>query len=356
MSPLEAVLVYKCAIKVNKVCDITNVLNEAVEKRNRVLQVDKKILVTGGAGFIGSHLVDRLLTDNNYVICLDNFDPYYDPEIKRDNIKHNLDNDNFKLIEGDIRNKKLIEKIIREEGIDYIVHQAAQPGVRASIENPIKSSEVNIIGTLNVLTSSLDSDVKKIINASSSSVYGEVKYLPFDEEHPTMPISPYGASKLAAEHYCRVFNKIYGLKTTSLRYFTVYGPRMRPDLAISIFTRKALKNGVIEIFGDGTKTRDFTYIDDVIEATLTAMGKGSGEVYNIGRGVRISINELAEKIIKLTNSRSKIIYSQSVRGDAEHTWAKVDKAKKELGWKPKIGINNGLQKFIEFLSNRLISS
>jgi UDP-glucose 4-epimerase len=131
---------------------------------------------------------------------------------------------------------------------------------------------------------------------------------------------------------------------------------MRPDLAISIFTRKALKNGVIEIFGDGTKTRDFTYIDDVIEATLIAMGKGDGEVYNIGGGVRISINELAEKIIKLTDSRSKIIYSQSIRGDAEHTWAKVDKAKKELGWKPKIGINNGLQKFIEFLSNRLISS
>jgi len=308
-----------------------------------------KILVTGGAGFIGVHVVDRLLADGHEVICFDNFDPYYSPEIKRANVAEALHSKNFRLIEGDIRDGELIKRILSEESIDYIIHEAAQAGVRASVRDPRKVHEVNTTGTLNILEAAINSDVKKIVNASSSSVYGKVKYLPFDEEHPKNPVSPYGASKLAAEHYCRVFSELYGLKITSLRYFTVYGPRMRPDLAISIFTRKALNNEPIEIFGEGTKTRDFTYIDDAVNATLLAIKKGS-DTYNIGGGTRISINELAKKIIEITGSKSKIIYSQNVKGDAEHTLADVGKAEKELGWKPKISIDDGLRKFIGWFS------
>ncbi len=310
-----------------------------------------KVLVTGSAGFIGSHLCEGLLKEGYEVICLDNFDPYYNPELKRKNIEPFLKDTNFTLVEGDIRDFALLEKIIKVDSIDYVMHNAAQPGVRASVENPMKPHEVNATGTLNLLRACLNSDVKKVINASSSSVYGEILYLPFDEEHSTNPISPYGISKLAAEHYCRVFYEIYRLNTVSLRLFTVYGPRMRPDLAISIFTSKALKNENIEIFGDGNKTRDFTYIDDVIKAYFLAMKRGDGQVYNIGSGNRISINELAEKIIEITESKSKIIYTNARKGDAEHTWANVEKAKRELGWKAETNIDSGLVKYVEWWKN-----
>ncbi|MCG7848228.1 MAG: NAD-dependent epimerase/dehydratase family protein, partial [ANME-2 cluster archaeon] len=189
-----------------------------------------------------------------------------------------------------------------------------QAGVRISVENPGKTHEVNATGMLNMLEAAEDCGVRKVINASSSSVYGKVSYLPFDEEHPNVPISPYGASKLVAEHYCRVFSELYDLETVSLRYFTVFGPRMRPDLAINIFTGKALNNEPIEIFGDGEKTRDFTFIDNIIDANLRAMERGSG-VYNIGGGERVSINELAERIVAIMGSESEIIYSESVKGD-----------------------------------------
>ncbi len=305
-----------------------------------------RVLVTGGAGFIGNHLCERALKEGYEVICLDNFDPYYDPNLKRENVKPFLRNEKFKLVEGDIQDQRLIQEVINQ-GIDYVFHYAAQAGVRVSVENPMKAHEVNATGTLNILRACLDSNVKKIINASSSSVYGEIAYLPFDEAHPNAPTSPYGVSKLMAEHYCRVFSQIYGLKVTSLRLFTVYGPRMRPDLAISIFVTRALKNEPIEIFGDGSKTRDFTYIDDAVEANLLAMKKGDGEAYNIGSGNRISVLELARMVIELTGSRSAINYTELQKGDAEHTWADISKAGEKLGWSPKTKLEQGLQRFIE---------
>lgn len=305
------------------------------------------VLVTGGAGFIGSHVVEALLRDDNYVICLDNFDPYYDVAMKRMNVAPFLGRSNFHLIEGDIRDRGLLEKTIRENSVEYVIHEAAQPGVRASIANPLKTTNMNVTGTLSVLLASLDSSVKKIINASSSSVYGEVEYLPFDEEHPRRPISPYGASKLAAEQYCEVFSEIYGLVTVSLRYFTVYGPRMRPDLAVSIFTDRALNNEPIEIYGDGTRTRGFTYIDDAVRATLAAIKRGKG-AYNIGEGSRISVRELAERIIELTGSKSELRYSPPIKGDAEHTQADIKKARKEFKWRPKVRLEEGLRAFVEW--------
>lgn len=305
------------------------------------------VLVTGGAGFIGSHICERLLKEGYGVICLDNFDPYYEPRLKRNNIKPYLNNRKFKLVEGDIRDQRLVREII-SQGVNYVFHYAAQPGVRASVENPLKPHEVNATGTLNILQACLNSNVKEIINASSSSVYGKVEYLPFNENHPMTPVSPYGVSKLVAEHYCRVFSEVYGLKIISLRLFTVYGPRIRPDLAISIFTQRALENKRIEIFGDGTKTRDFTYIDDIIEANLLAMKKAGSGVYNIGSGSRISIGELAKRIIEVTGAKSKVVHADIRKGDAEHTWAKVDKAREELGWEPKINIEQGLKRFADW--------
>jgi UDP-glucose 4-epimerase len=288
------------------------------------------------------------LGDGHEVVCLDNFDIYYDPRIKRANIAHLATDPNFTLIEGDVRDKKLLKEIL--EGVDYVFHEAAQAGVRASIQDPFKPHEMNATGTLALLRASVDANVKKMIYASSSSVYGKVKYLPFDEDHPNQPISPYGVSKLMAEHYCRVFSEVYGLKTISLRYFTVYGPRMRPDLAINIFTRDASNNELINIFGNGSKTRDFTYIDDIIEANMIAMRKGEG-VYNIGGGNRISITELAERIISIIGSASRIAYKDSEKGDAEHTLANIDRAKRELGWSPRITIEEGLRRYVEWTRN-----
>ncbi len=303
-----------------------------------------KYLVTGGAGFIGSHLCERLL-EKGGVVCLDNFDPYYSPQAKRNNIEPLMKHPGFELVEGNILDRELLSRLFAD--VDYVFHNAAQAGVRASVENPLKTHEVNATGTLNLLEAAADSGVRKVINASSSSVYGKVSYLPFDEDHPNMPVSPYGASKLVAEHYCRVFSELHGLETVSLRYFTVFGPRMRPDLAINIFTGKALNNEPIEVFGDGEKTRDFTFIDNIIDANLRAIERGSG-VYNIGGGERISINELAKRIVAIVGSESKIIYSDSVKGDAEHTWSDVSKARRDIGYEPGIGLDQGLERYVEW--------
>ena len=303
-----------------------------------------KYLVTGGAGFIGSHLCERLAKKGE-VVCLDNFDPYYSPQVKWNNIELLIEHPDFELVEGSILDKELLHRVF--EDVDYVFHNAAQAGVRISVENPGKTHEVNATGTLNVLEIAANSGVKKVINASSSSVYGKVSYLPFDEEHPNVPVSPYGASKLVAEHYCRVFSELHDLETVSLRYFTVFGPKMRPDLAINIFTGKALNNEPIEIFGDGEKTRDFTFIDNIIDGNLRAMERGNG-VYNIGGGERVSINGLAEKIVKILGSESEIIYGESVKGDAEHTWSDVSKARRELGYKPEVGLDEGLRRYVEW--------
>lgn len=308
-----------------------------------------KIIVTGGAGFIGSHIAEACAKAGHEVVVVDNMDPYYPVEAKKKNLEAVLAYENARFIRGDITNIKFLRRIMRK-GTDYVFHEAAQAGVRISVENPFKSNEVNVTGTLNVLAAARDVGVKRVINASSSSVYGKAVYLPFDEKHPTQPVSPYGVSKLAAEHYCRVFYEVYGLPVVSLRYFTVYGPRMRPDLAINIFTGKMLANEPVTVYGDGKQTRDFTYIDDVVRMNLELLktDKADGLAMNIGSGNRISVNDLAENIKKITKSSSEIKYAERQKGDARDTLADVSLAGKILKYKPETDIYTGLKKYINW--------
>ncbi|MDQ1252221.1 MAG: UDP-glucose 4-epimerase [Euryarchaeota archaeon] len=311
-----------------------------------------KIVITGGAGFIGSHIAENLARNGHEIIIVDNLDPYYSIDLKKKNLDTILNSGNATFVNADITDLARMKQII-DNTVDYVFHEAAQAGVRISVEDPFKPNDVNVLGTLNVLKASLDAGIKKVINASSSSVYGKVKYLPFDEQHPTEPVSPYGISKLAAEHYCRVFYEIYGLPTTSLRYFTVYGPRMRPDLAISIFTRKMLANEPITVFGDGEQTRDFTYINDVVEANKKLLRNKitNGRILNIGGGNRISVNDLIENLRSITGSTSEVINAGKQKGDTEDTLACVDLGNKLIGYKPLFDINKGLNKFVDWFKN-----
>jgi UDP-glucose 4-epimerase len=306
-----------------------------------------KCLVTGGAGFIGSHISRRLVESGHEVTCIDNFDDYYDSRIKEDNVQPMLAYSNYNLFRGSILDKEGLSKCVKD--VDFIFHNAARPGIRESLKNPVHTHDVNATGTLMVLEAARAANVKKLIYASSSSVYGNVDKFPIRETSATRPISPYGASKLCAENYCEIYREIYGLKTVSLRYFTVFGPGIRPDLAISIFTRKALAGADISIFGDGNKSRDFTYVDNVVVANVLAMARGSG-VYNIGGGNGITIGELARNIINLTGSTSKVNYGRDVPGDVERTLANIGKAKLELGYVPRVDIVEGLKKYVGFVS------
>ncbi|WP_440953859.1 SDR family NAD(P)-dependent oxidoreductase [Methanosarcina sp. Mfa9] len=311
-----------------------------------------KIVITGGAGFIGSHIAENLAKDGHEIVIVDNLDPYYSVDLKKRNLDIVLESGDATFINADVTDLDKMKEII-DSTVDYVYHEAAQAGVRISVEDPFKPNDINVLGTLNVLKASLDADVKKVINASSSSVYGKVKYLPFDEQHPTEPVSPYGVSKLAAEQYCRVFYEVYGLPTTSLRYFTVYGPRMRPDLAISIFTRKMLVNEPITVFGDGEQTRDFTYIEDVVEANKRLLDNRAtdGKILNIGSGNRISVNDLIENLRIITDSKSEVKYADTQKGDAENTLSDVKLACDLIGYKPKVEIHKGLEKYVTWVKN-----
>lgn len=309
-----------------------------------------QILVTGGAGFIGSNLAHRLLELDHRVTVLDNLDPYYNTEIKRRNIERcrEVGGERYEFVDGSVTDRQLVDELV--DGVDVVFHQAAQAGVRTSVENPQKPNDVNVGGTLNVLTAAVDHDVERVVNASSSSVYGETEYLPFDEEHPKTPQSPYGVSKLAGEHYCRVFNDLYGLGTVSLRYFTVYGPYMRPNMAITNFTSRCLRGENPVVYGDGEQTRDFTYIDDIVEANVELLdsGVGDGEAFNIGSGGNITINDLADYIVEQTGADVEKEYAAAKKGDARHTHADTAKAKEVLGYESETTIREGVAAFVDW--------
>jgi UDP-glucose 4-epimerase len=308
------------------------------------------IVVTGGAGFIGSHIAEECAKEGHSVLIIDDLDDYYPPETKRRNLKAVLRIGDVRFVHGDVTNLEFLKTILRKD-VEYVFHEAAYPGVQSSIRNPLKSTQVNVFGTLCVLQASLETNVKRVINASSSSVYGDVKCLPMKETESAHPISPYGASKLSAEHYCRLFYELHGLPTVSLRYFTVYGPRMRPDLAIAVFFRKALGNEEIAIFGDGRRTRDFTNIEDVVTANMRLLqtSEADGKAINIGSGKGISVESLATSIKEIARSNSEIKHYGSQKGDIEHTLADTSLAKELLEYEARIDIERGLRGYMEWL-------
>jgi UDP-glucuronate 4-epimerase len=312
-----------------------------------------KALITGAAGFIGSHLCERLLAEGWAAIGVDNFDDFYDPQIKRRNIDACIQNKNFELIEADIRDSAAMDKAI-DSDIDIIVHLAAKAGVRPSIEQPVLYADVNINGTTVLLESAKKHRVRKFIFGSSSSVYGNNEKVPFSEDdNVDFPISPYAATKKAGELICHTYHHLYGIDVTCLRYFTVYGPRQRPDLAIHKFARLIEQGKPIPVYGDGTMMRDFTYIDDIIDGTVAAIQKCDGfQIYNLGHSHPISVNDLIDKIEKALGKKAVKEYLPPQPGDVERTYADVAKAAKDLGYNPATTIQTGLANFAAWLKQQ----
>ncbi len=310
------------------------------------------LLVTGVAGFIGSHLAERLLKEGFQVIGLDSFLDYYPKKIKENNLKGLVSDNKFTFIEGSIFELNLKEILKR---VDAIFHQAAIPGVRASWGKEFnKYIENNILGTQVLLEACKDAKIKKFIYASSSSVYGDADELPIKETSATKPVSPYGVSKLAGEHLATLYYKGYDIPTVSLRYFTVYGPRQRPDMGFHKFITAILLRKEIEIYGTGDQTRDFTFIDDAIEANLQAFIKGkNGDVYNVGGGSRITLTEVIKIIEEIAGRKAILKYVEHQRGDAQHTYADISKAKRDFGYTPRVDIYEGLKRHYDWLKENL---
>lgn len=311
-------------------------------------------LITGGAGFIGSTLTERLLKEGNVVVTIDNFCDYYDPKIKEDNIKKFIDNPNYKLYRGDIRNRENVKKVFDENNIDVIVHLAAMAGVRPSIENPLLYQEVNGIGTQNILEEAKLHNVKFLVMASSSSVYGNCREVPFKENMIVdYAISPYAATKKANEVMAHVYHKLNGMNIIMLRFFTVYGPKQRPDLAINKFTRLMLDGKKIPMYGDGSTSRDYTYVDDIVDGICKSCDyvMNNNDVYeiiNLGSNNPISLKEMIEIIGKELNIEPNIEELPMQPGDVDRTYACIDKARKLLGYNPQTKFDDGIKKFIDW--------
>ena len=307
------------------------------------------VLITGAAGFIGSHLCERILDEGLSVVGIDNFENFYDPKIKRDNISDCLKNTNFQLIEADIRDKSAMDKAVG--GVEIIVHLAAKAGVRPSIAEPLLYSDVNINGTMVLLEAANKHKVNKFIFASSSSVYGNNEKVPFSEDdNVDFPISPYAATKKACELICHTYHHLYGIDLTCLRFFTVYGPRQRPDLAIHKFSKLIEQEKPIPVYGDGSMMRDFTYIDDIIDGTVAAMNKCEGfNIYNLGESQPITVNDLIGAIEKALGKTAIREYIPLQPGDVNRTFADITKAVRELGFHPSTPIPDGLAKFAAWL-------
>lgn len=314
-----------------------------------------KILITGAAGFIGSHLCEALIKDHE-IVGLDNFCDFYDIKIKRNNLLKLAKYDNFQIIKADIRNQSELEDIFSRNKFDFVIHLAAMAGVRPSIADPVLYTEVNINGTVNLLEQCKKHGIKKFMFASSSSVYGNNKKVPFAESDSVdLPISPYAATKKACELICHTYHNLENISMVCLRFFTVYGPRQRPDLAIHKFARKILSNEVIPVFGNGTTKRDYTYIDDIIDGILKSIDFVNNsccyEIFNLGESKTISLSKMIKTIENSLGktARKEILPLQP--GDVDQTFADISKAKKLLGYKPKTNFKNGIDIFVDWLRN-----
>lgn len=315
-----------------------------------------KVIVTGAAGFIGSHVVERLLARGDAVIGVDSFDPFYDPAIKRRNLRAALASDAFALVEADIRDGATLVDAAREaggEGADAVVHLAARAGVRPSIAEPLLYSQVNVDGTVNVLEMARALGTGRFVFGSSSSVYGNAARVPFAESEPAdEPISPYAATKRAGELACRVWHHLYGLSVACVRYFTVYGPRQRPDLAIHAFARKLSRGEPLTLFGDGTSRRDYTYVSDIVDGTEAALAFTGGEpgfdVFNLGESQTTTLLRLVELLSAAMGVTPAIEWKPAQPGDVERTCADVSRARRVLGYAPRVPVEDGIPRFVEW--------
>ncbi|MDP1808983.1 MAG: GDP-mannose 4,6-dehydratase [Actinomycetota bacterium] len=308
------------------------------------------ILITGGAGFIGSHLTERLLADGRQVVCLDNFNDYYDPAVKRRNIAAALLNAKYTLVEGDILDAGLLDALFAAHDFKLIVHLAARAGVRPSLADPILYEKVNCQGTLNLLERARQAPLDHFVFGSSSSVYGINGKVPFSEVDPVnQPISPYAATKRAGELLCYTYHHLYGLPITCLRFFTVYGPRQRPDMAIHKFTRLIDAGEEITLFGDGKSRRDYTYVDDIIDGVTKAMDKPRGyKIYNLGESQTIELLDLIRLIESALGKEAKINWQPNQPGDVPITFADITLAKRDLGYAPTTPIESGIPRFVNW--------
>ncbi len=305
-----------------------------------------RVLVAGGAGFIGSHIVDKLLKTDVEVTVLDNLFTG-----RRENMKQHEENKNFDFVKGDVRNLKLVRQMVKN--VDAVFNEAAVVSVPRSVENPLLTNDVNVKGALNLLKASSDSHVKRFVQASSASVYGDTKTLPLHEDMTPKPVSPYAVSELAAENYTRAFYQVYGLETVCLRYFNVYGPRQTYSPysgATTIFVDQLLRNQPPTVLGDGKQTRDFVYVEDVVQANMLALKetKAVGEIFNIATGEATIINKLVGTLQRIMQrTHLKPIYKDPRPGDIRHSCASIDKARRILGYEPKFPLEKGLRKLVE---------
>ncbi len=312
----------------------------------------KKLLITGGAGFIGSHLVDRLLaTGVEHIEVVDDFNDFYDPSIKHANIRDHLKDPRYDISETDIRDRAALEQIFETNNFDCVVHLAARAGVRPSLSEPQLYSETNINGTVNLLELARQSKIKQFVFGSSSSVYGINAKVPFSEDDPIRhPISPYAATKAAGELLCHTYSHLYELRCVCLRFFTVYGPRQRPDLAIHKFARLITERKPIPVFGDGTTRRDYTYVDDIIDGVMAAIlyNKSNYEVINLGESRTVELSELISLLEAELDMHAIIDRQPPQPGDVPQTFADISKARALLGYDPKTQIEEGLRRFVEW--------
>jgi len=308
-----------------------------------------RILVTGGAGFIGSHLVEKLLATGDEVAILDDFNDFYDPQIKRENVA--AVSRDVAVHHVDLRDSAAVRNLFHQKKFEAIAHLAARAGVRPSILHPQLYYDTNVNGTLHLLDAARMTGVERFIFASSSSVYGISKTVPFSEDqHLTQTISPYAATKIAGEFLCSTFSHLYQMRVVALRYFTVYGPRQRPDLAIHQFTRKIYAGQPIDQFGDGSTRRDYTYIDDVIQGTVAALKYGGPlfDIFNLGESETIQLKDLIAAIENALGKKAKINRLPEQPGDVPLTCADISKARKLLGYNPSTRLSDGLPRFIDW--------
>jgi len=313
------------------------------------------ILVTGGAGFIGSHLLDYLSrTTDEKLICIDDFNDYYPPERKRNNIAQLLSNGRLTVAEGDICDEPFCEAIFQEHRIEKVVHMAARAGIRASVDDPMLYQRTNSHGTLLMLELARRHGVKHFVFASSSSVYGDRDKAPFREEDiDHVPANPYGVTKRAGEMFCHVYHQLYGLSVVCLRFFSVYGPRNRPDMALHVFADAIREGKELPLFGDGSARRDFTYCDDVITAVSAALDLKPGfAIINIGNNRPIEVRELIAELEKGLGKQAKVKHLPPQRGDVKMTCADISRAQQLLDYKPSVTLSEGVPRFIEWYGSR----